>query len=331
VRVDRVVVAVTRRRVVLSLRAAGLGDLLTAIPALRAISRAHPRHVHVVAAPEPLWPLLDIASTADALIPTSHLRAAHALAHGVDVAVNLHGSGPESHRLLLASQPRTLIAFRHPDVPRASCGPEWNEHDHEVTRWCRLLGAYGIDADPADLDIDVPPGPLPPRVAGATIIHPGAASPARRWPITRWAAVARAERAEGRAVAVTAGPRERALAEAVADLSGPGTDVVDCSDDMAMLCRVVAAADRIVCGDTGVAHLATAVRTPSVILCGPVAPSRWGPPPDRPWHVALWAGRAGDPHASRPDPGLLELGVADVVAALRGLPCSASRDRRATG
>jgi len=80
---------------------------------------------------------------------------------------------------------------------------------------------------------------------------------------------------------------------------------------------VVAAARVVVVGDTGVAHVATAVRTPSVVLFGPEPPSRWGPPEDRPWHVALWAGRRGDPHGVQPDAGLLELGVLDVLLAVR--------------
>jgi hypothetical protein len=42
----------------------------------------------------------------------------------------------------------------------------------------------------------------------------------------------------------------------------------------------------------------------------------WGPPPDRPRHRALWAGRTGDPHATALDPGLALIGVDDVLAAL---------------
>ena len=40
---------------------------------------------------------------------------------------------------------------------------------------------------------------------------------------------------------------------------------------------------------------------------GPVPPRLWGPPPDRPQHIALWAGREGDPHGETTDPGLLEI------------------------
>ncbi|MFL5818145.1 MAG: glycosyltransferase family 9 protein, partial [Conexibacter sp.] len=83
---------------------------------------------------------------------------------------------------------------------------------------------------------------------------------------------------------------------------------------------LVAGAGRVACGDTGVAHVATALRVPSVVLFGPTAPAAWGPPPQRPWHRALWRGRVGNPHASSPDPGLLELMPADVLAALEDLP-----------
>jgi ADP-heptose:LPS heptosyltransferase len=43
-----------------------------------------------------------------------------------------------------------------------------------------------------------------------------------------------------------------------------------------------------------------------VVLFGPTSPSRWGPPP-LPIHRVIWTGREGDPHADRPDPGLLEI------------------------
>jgi ADP-heptose:LPS heptosyltransferase len=81
----------------------------------------------------------------------------------------------------------------------------------------------------------------------------------------------------------------------------------------------VGAAARVVCGDTGVAHLATALGTPSVVLFGPTPPALWGPPSDRPWHRVLWAGVAGPAHGPRPDPGLLRISVGDVLDALASL------------
>jgi ADP-heptose:LPS heptosyltransferase len=152
-------------------------------------------------------------------------------------------------------------------------------------------------------------------------VHPGAASAARRWPAERFAAVARAEADDGRSVVVTGTPGEVNLAEEVAARAGLlDNSVVAGRTDLRGLAAFVAAAGRVVCGDTGLAHLATALRTPSVVLFGPVSPAHWGPPPDRPWHRALWAGRTGDPHADTPDAGLLEIGVPDVVTALADLP-----------
>jgi hypothetical protein len=115
---------------------------------------------------------------------------------------------------------------------------------------------------------------------------------------------------------VTVGAGEASLGDAIA-LAVPGVQVVDCAGDPLRLLRTIDAARVVVVGDTGVAHVATAVRTPSVVLFGPEPPSRWGPPPDRPWHAALWAGRLGDPHGLDTDPGLLELGVVDVLLAAR--------------
>jgi ADP-heptose:LPS heptosyltransferase len=66
-----------------------------------------------------------------------------------------------------------------------------------------------------------------------------------------------------------------------------------------------------------VAHLATALGTPSLVLFGPTDPAEWGPPPERARHQVLWAGRRGDPHGLRPDPGLLEIAPEDVLEALR--------------
>jgi ADP-heptose:LPS heptosyltransferase len=287
------------------LRDLGLGDLLVAVPALRLLRRALPDHRVVLLGPG--W-VGDVAG-----FPVDAV-ADDATAGPPDVVVNLHGRGPQSHALLRAARPRRLIAFGEP--PDAV----WRAGEHEVARWCRLLAESGIAADPADLRIAPPRTPAPAVAHGATLIHPGAASGARRWPAERWAAVARAERAAGRPVAVTGSAGERALAAAVAEAAGlPASAVLAGRTDLEGLAACVAAAARVACGDTGVAHLATALGTPSVVLFGPTPPSEWGPPPD-PRHAVLWAGRRGDPHAAEPDPGLLAIAAEDVVGAVRDLP-----------
>lgn len=303
----------------LALRALGLGDLLTALPALRALGAAFPEHRRVLATTAGVAPLAVHAGAAEEILVTEPLAPLAWAGTPPDVAVNLHGRGPQSHRILQATAPRRLIAFANAGAGVA--GPQWRQDEHEVHRWCRLLGECGIPADPTRLALDPPAGvDVPPAVAGATLLHPGAASPSRRWPVDRWAAVARAEAGGGRAVVVSGGPDEVDLANAVAAGAGlPPSAVVAGTTSVLELAAIVAAAGRVVCGDTGVAHLATALGRPSVVLFGPVSPALWGPPPDRRQHIALWAGRAGDPHGRTVDPGLLMISVDEVCDALERL------------
>jgi ADP-heptose:LPS heptosyltransferase len=306
---------------VVVLRALKLGDFLTAVPAYRALRRAYPFAEIVLAAPRALAPLVELVRGAvDRVADTAELAPLPEDLRGADLAVNLHGRGPQSHRLLLAARPHRLIAFRHEAVPETRHAARFDPAEHEVARWCRLLNEAGIPADPAELDLAVPPVLVPRRIRGATVIHPGASSESRRWPVERWIQVARAERRLGRTVVLTGAPDEVDRCHAIAAAAGvPSAHVYAGRTSLRELAALIAAAGRVVCGDTGVAHLATAYRRPSVVLFGPIPPTAWGPPP-RPYHRVLWNGTVGDPHADRVDPGLLAIPAERVIAALDGLP-----------
>ncbi|MEU0969906.1 glycosyltransferase family 9 protein [Streptomyces sp. NPDC005917] len=302
----------------LVLRALGLGDLLTGLPALRGIRRAFPEHHVVLALPAALGEAALATGAVDGVLP------AEAPARGVpaldgrrepppDVAIDLHGNGPESRDALAALSPRCLLAYAQPD-PALARPPVWRPDAHERERWCDFLAAYGIAADPDDLRLPVPATSSPaPRVV---VVHPGAESVSRRWPAERFAELARGLRAAGHRVVVTGGPKEDELVQEVARRSGlPAGDVLGGGLPFAELSALVAHASLVVSGDTGLAHLAVAHATPSVTLFGPVSPRLWGPPrSDR--HIALWKpGPPGDPHGDRPDPQLLRIGVAETAAA----------------
>lgn len=277
---------------ILVLRALGIGDLATAVPALRALRAACPGDVVTLAAPGWLAPLVELTGVVDRHLPVDGL-APRPLPK-VCWAVNLHGRGPQSHRLLRAAQPDRLLGFACPPAGHLT-GPQWTEHEHEVHRWCRLLEWYGIAADPGDLDLARPSEPAVPAgqavPAGATVVHVGAKDPARRWPVGRFAAVARELAAAGHQVVVTGSAAELPRAARAAELAGlPGTAVYAGRTGLARLAALVSQATLVVSGDTGVAHLATAYRVPSVVLFGPEPPSRWGPPADRPWHRPVWSG-----------------------------------------
>ena len=210
--------------------------------------------------------------------------------------------------------PGRRIGFRCPQARPGWEGPEWDAvaaaHPHERERWCALLEHVGIPADPDDLRLSQGAA----RPTRAILVHPGAAFGSKRWPAERFAAVAAALEANG---AITGSAAERDLAEAVARAAGlPDDRVLAGRTDLGALCDLVAGAALVVSGDTGIAHLASAYGTPSVVLFGPVDPAQWGPPADGP-HVALArpARRRGARFADDPDPALLAIGVEEVLAA----------------
>lgn len=302
---------------ILVLRALGLGDLLTAVPALRGLRNAFPCDRVVLAAPEGLRDLVTLIDAVDELLPTAGLGALRWPDPPPRLAVNLHGSGPESIRDLLAVGADDLLTHRHPDFPELP-GPQWDPDVHEVDRWCRLLEYAGIEADPAALRLPAPPEPA--AESNVVVIHPGAADPARRWPVERFARVARELGADGHRVVLTGSRGEVAMAVAVAEQAGlPPTAVYAGRTGLTELAALVAEAALVVCGDTGVAHLATAFGTPSVLVFGPTPPHRWGPPAAATQHRTLWAGRVGDPHSDRPDPGLLMVQPEQVLRAASDL------------
>ncbi|RQX18189.1 glycosyl transferase [Micromonospora ureilytica] len=281
---------------ILVLRALGVGDLVTAVPALRALRAAYPARELALAAPAWLAPLVDLVGGVDRLVDATGLDRPLRVGSAPQVAVNLHGRGPQSHRLLTATRPARLLAFANLDAGWAD-GPAWDVDEHEVDRWCRLLSWYDIPADRADLSLRRPGSAgLPGLPSGVTLLHPGSKIPAKRWPAERFAALARALTDQGHRVLLTGSADERALAARVAGAAGLTSDAVLAGrTDLGALAALVADARLVVSGDTGVAHLATGYGTPSVVLFGPVPPAHWGPPPDRPRHRVLWAGEADWP------------------------------------
>ncbi|WP_241248925.1 glycosyltransferase family 9 protein [Rhodococcus sp. X156] len=303
---------------VLALRALGLGDALTGVPALRGLRRAFPAHRLVLAAPEPVGAWLHHRGVVDAVLPTAGLAPLH-WEGPAPVAVNLHGHGPQSHRLLQALRPQQLIAFGCPAADHL--GPAWRADEHEVLRWCRLVRSAGGDCGPEDLRLSHPAGAT--RSPDTVVVHPGAASGSRRWPVERWAPVARALLAQGYQVVLTGSRAEAGLCARIAE-QAPGARSTAGRLDLAALTACVAGAGVVLCGDTGVAHLATALATPSVLLFGPTPPHRWGPAVDPHLHTVLWPGDPatpawGDPHAEALDPRLAAVTVAEVLQAVRGL------------
>lgn len=297
------------------LRAIKLGDLLVAVPALRALRRAFPDHRITLATTAWLAPVVELIPAVDVHLAQHGLDHPIAVPAGtVDIAVNLHGAGPESSDLVAALRPRRVIG--HADPTHGYEGPEWRSDVHERDRWADLLTWHGVPAEADDVSLVRPVGP--PVVADAAVVHVGAFHGARHWPTDRFAEVVRGLRDRGLDVVLTGGSADVERAAAVADGAGLAPEAVLAGSlELQDFAGVVAAARVVVTVDTGAAHLATAYGVPSVVLFGPAPPEAWGPPASGP-HIVLTDAsvRRGDVFAEDPDPAILAVQAPDVLDAL---------------
>jgi heptosyltransferase-2 len=105
-------------------------------------------------------------------------------------------------------------------------------------------------------------------------IFPGSTAPARRWPVERFARVARELVARGTRVVVLGGRREADLTKQVArgiaaDLGG--------RTELPVLAALLAECDILLTNDGGPMHLAAAVGTRVVVVSGPADARETGP------------------------------------------------------
>ena len=133
---------------------------------------------------------------------------------------------------------------------------------------------------------------------------------------------------DGLSSLVNFGPGEDGLAAAVEDASDGAAKKITCS--ISELIALTRRATVFVGGDTGPLHLAAALKIPAVAIFGPTNPARNGPF-GTPAIVLRSASSVTDhSRLSDPEQGLLEITVAEVVAATRKLlhnriakPCQA--------
>ena len=320
-------------RMVLVVRHCGLGDFLTALPAIRAIRRQYPEHHLVTTCPASLLGLARRLTTADAFItepasarldPIGHAGADYRIVERIltlrsrpEVVIALRVPvRPDLMAALVRMEPENLVAYRHTEVPGTESLPEFSFEDHILVRWERILQPTGIRTERNDLYLASDGAAFGPWT-GTTIIHVGSASPARRWPVERWAAVAEMVTAMGHSVVVTGSEAERPLAETVVRSAGLSPSRNLCGvTDILDLAAIVQHARLVLSTDTGIAHLATAFRRRSVTLFGAVSPTQWGPPAGYELNIALWKGGYGEAYADSADPGLLRITVSDVLNAV---------------
>lgn len=108
--------------------------------------------------------------------------------------------------------------------------------------------------------------------------HPGAAKIPNRWDASRFAEIAnRAAEIHGAHIVITAGPDDdEPLREMTLNLANEHTVLQN--QPIRFVASVLRACDLYVTNDTGMMHVAAATGTPTLSLFGPTDPLQWAPP-----------------------------------------------------
>ena len=291
-------------------RALMLGDMLCAIPALRAI-RAACRQARLTLIGLP-WAreLSERLACVDEFIEfpgypglperVPDLQAwpgfcARMRERRFDLLIQLHGSGGVVNPLLREWGAGRFAGFFDERAARRGFADDaanrlfvrWPEEGHEIDRLLALTRhlqmadrGTGLDfpVDDADRDRITRIWPDLAEARGRYVcVHPGSQLPSRRWPAQRFAAVADHLAELGFTVVLTGSAGEKPLVESVArSMQSNSVDLAG-RTSLWTLGALVERAALVVSNDTGISHVAAALRTPSVVVSCGADTNRWSP------------------------------------------------------
>lgn len=284
-------------------RALQLGDMLCAVPALRALRAALPQaRITIVGLPWaeqfarrfdcyiddfipfPGHPDLPEQAAQGHLLPEFYEAVR---ARGFDLALQMHGSGEVSNGIVHAFGPGVLAGFarqsQYPGhfLPYPDTGPE-------PLRLLQLVEFLG--ASPVGADLEFPlheqdahelrqSGLHAGLAQGEYIcIHPGARIRTKCWAPRLFAQVAdQLARESGLTIVLTGSEKEFDLTSAVA--AHMQTRAVNAAAPISIgaMAALMRGARLLVCNDTGVSHIAAGLKLPSVVIFTSTDMRRWAP------------------------------------------------------
>ena len=332
-------------------RALQLGDMLCAVPALRALRQLWPQaHITLVGLP---W-AADFARRFSHLVdgflpfpghpqlpertpdPDGWAPFVHAAAAAdFDLTVQLHGDGSRSNAIVEAIPAPHRAGFSN-DVDEGPWFTGLPNRGPELRRLLALPLHLGAESPDEAMEFPLLPSDLAewqpwPEVRELidergrarrpfACVHVGARAPERRWPVAHFAQVADAlSQATGWPIVLTGSDAEQPLTQAMGKVMQRESIDAAAPVSAGALAAVIGAARMVVSNDTGVSHLAAALKVPSVVVFRASDMDRWAPL-DRQRHRCVW-----DPQGERVDTVLGE--VEDLLGSLGASGSSDGRQR----
>jgi ADP-heptose:LPS heptosyltransferase len=207
--------------------------------------------------------------------------------HAYDLVIQMHGAGTQSNPCARDLGGRLTAGFYLGERPSyLDPAAPYPEHLPEVLRCLELAELLGCPNRGQQLGFTVRPADTwlarrllaPISGRGPLVgIHPGAKSPLRRWPVENFAALIDTLVCRASARIVLTGMPDEEAARAVRErCSAPVLDLSG-RTSLGTLAAVLAALDLLIVNNTGPAHLAEAVDTPTVRIWDLAEPGRWEP------------------------------------------------------
>ncbi len=192
-----------------------------------------------------------------------------------DLAIQMHGGGGNSNRLLDRLGARVTAGTAAPGAPRPDRWVPYTPYQHDTLRWNELAAAVGAPASRVEPRLAVTADDLAASLAVVpagddplVVVHPGATDARRCYPEERLGAVAAA--LPGARVVVVGGPSESDRVARVVDgfraEGGRAPETVVGTLSLPGLVGLLARADLVIGNDSGPRHIAGAVGTPTVAV-----------------------------------------------------------------
>lgn len=284
-------------------RALQLGDLLQAIPALRAIRAGFPgAEVTLIGLPwaksfvqrfhryvDRFIEFAGFPGIAEVEIVPERIASfiEEQQAYSYDLAIQMHGSGRTSNDFIFALGAKMTLGYYIGRSPgELTLGAPYPEELPEVYRnlgLAKLLGCSNCDSslefplsDEDRTEAASLLRTLPYQDRPLIGIHAGARPPSRRWPSRNFAAIAdELTRRFNAQVILTGGADEKEIVQEVARQMMTQPMNLAGATSLGGLAALISELDLFVSNDTGPAHIADAVDTPSITIFGPADPRRW--------------------------------------------------------
>jgi len=290
-------------RKVLLVRLRSIGDTVLATPSLAALKRFVPNARVDILVESWVAPVLEGHPNADRVItlernslPARARLARQIRAERYDVVYNLHGGTTATlltrasgarHRVGYASYQYAQLHNHQAPSPLILWG---QQKTHSVEQQLALLGWTGVpvtDRPPTELAVtEKAAAAVEKRLHEAglnekkiALVHPAAAFATKQWAADRFARVVEFLAGSGFASVAIAGPSEGEVLKSLID--NCSTKIVTFDLSLPEVAALAARAQLFVGNDSGIAHIASAVGTPSVVIFGSSNIAHW-----RPWNRA---------------------------------------------